>query len=231
MTGLEFSTSSAPVVIPHISERERRFAVAYTEAAMELGRDDQDTAVLAYFRAVPRADITERQAKGVAAFLTRRVAVKDLVNHLRRELSMRAMVPASRVVEELERCAFINPLDYGRIDDKGQLHVDLSRTTHRQMSGIVEFEVKERVIKVKKIKVPGETEDEDDEELETVVERKTKVKFAKMDALDKLSRVHGLYVEGMQDPGTSVQALDRAIAKTAAKLGVTLDNNGQVVPS
>lgn len=192
---------SLPVpVAPLITERERAFATAFVEVSLEQGTDDNRTALLAYFRAFPRADIDAERAGRMTSFLKRRPAVRELIAHLRHELSFRSMAPASRVIEELERIAFSNLLDYGRVDDQGQFHVDLSRLTHRTASALQEVEVKERII--------GDT---------AVLERKTKIKLSKDAALDRLARVHGLYQDDLLRDLT-VEMLDRAISRMRAKL-------------
>lgn len=207
----------------HVSERERRFAVAYVEASVDLARDGVDAATLAYFRAFPRAVVSEDKAAQLARFLTRRPAVKELVNHLRLELSSRAMVPAARIVEELERMGLTNMYDFGRVDKNGHFQFDLSRTSYKQMSAVTELEVKERIVKV----TPVKNDDGEIEEYETVLERKTKLKTHKGDALKLLTAIHSLIQPENQNPSVSEEALDREIARREAQL--TIDQEGRTV--
>lgn len=185
---------------PFITERERRFAVAYVEAAVDLARDDSDVMVTAYFRAFPAADCNEASARKLSKFLLRRPAVVDLIDHLRREMASRAMVPASRIVQELERMGLVQITDIARIDDKGQLRIDLSRATPDSLAAISQVETKELV------NSKGE-----------VTGRVTKVKLSKMDALDRLARIHGMYNDGAG--ATPLEAIDRAIAKLRSRMG------------
>lgn len=183
-----------------ITERERRFAVAYVEASVDLARDDSDVAVTAYFRAFPAAVVDESTARKLSHFLLRRPAVRELLDHLRRELATRAMVPASRIIQELERMGLVQISDIARIDDKGQLRIDLSRATPDSLAAITQVETKELV------NSKGE-----------VTGRVTKVKLSKMDALDRLARIHGMYNDG--SGATPLEAIDRAIAKLKSRMG------------
>lgn len=188
---------------PFITERERRFAVAYVEASVDLARDDSDVAVTAYFRAFPAAVCNETAARKLSKFLLRRPAVVDLVDHLRREMATRAMVPASRIVQELERMGLVQISDIARVDENGQLKIDLSRATPDSLAAITQVETKELV------NSKGE-----------VTGRVTKVKLSKMDALDRLARVHGMYNDGSST--TPLEALDAAIAKLKKRMGTVI---------
>ncbi len=183
-----------------------------------MGRDDSDADALAYFRAFPFAVVSDKDARRLAKFLRRRPAVSLMVQHLRRELSDRAMVPASRLIDELERMAFVNLADYGRVDAKGQLQVDLSRATYRSLAAINEVEVKERVVRSVPVKDDGELVERED-----VVQRTTKIKFSKMDALDRLARIHGLYDAGQLDGASALDILDRAISRMKSKLAPQIE--------
>lgn len=205
-------------LIPQITERERRYSVAYVEASIELARDDADAATLAYFRAFPAAVVSEKDARRLSKFLMRRPAVQQLVQHLRRELSMRAMVPVSRVIEELERIGFANIADFGRIDDRGQFNVDLSRASYRGLAAINEVEVKERVIKETVVNKEDVKNNDAEPIVETILFRSTKIKLQKMDALERLAKIHGLYSDGSFDPASALEALDRVINRVKGRI-------------
>lgn len=201
-----------------VTERERRFATAYVEASVELTCDDNNAAVLAYFRAFPYAVVDELAARKLARFLLRRPAVKQMIHHMRLGLSTRAMIPVSRLVEELERIGYANIADFGRVDAKGQLRIDLSRASYRSLAGVNEVEVKERIIKSEVINKQAVLEEHSDPEVETVVQRTTKIKLNKLEALDRLAKIHGLYSEGNLDPAAALEFLDRAISRVKSRM-------------
>ena len=193
--------SSSPLIV--VSERERRFATAYVEASLELARDGVDAVTLAYFRAFPRSPVGEKSARKLGTRLLQSPDVQLLVAELRCELSKHAMVPASRIVEELTRIGLINMTDLGRVDVNGQFQVDLSRASYRQLAAITEVNVTERII-------PGKKDEAD------VVVRNCKIKVPKIEALEKLARIHNLYneLDGVFTP----DALDRAITRMQQRL-------------
>jgi Terminase small subunit len=177
-----------------ITERERRFALAFFELSLESGHDI-GIASQAYRRAFPMSNDSGRMAHQLASS----ERVKALVTVLRAEASDRAAAPASRLVDELERIAYSNVLDYGYVDEQGQFVLDLSSIGAREASAIAEVETKERVT-------------------DSGVHRTTKIRFhGKLDALDKLGRMHGLWADKMKE--MSVEDLDRVIAVMERRLG------------
>ena len=173
--------------IPGITERERRFAIAYVGASLDLARDDDDVMELAYYRAFPMAPVDSKAVYRVTRDLVKRRVVRDFIMLLRREMSIKAILPAARVVQELERMAMINILDLGRVDENGQFHVDLSRADHVVMSGVHEIEATERVLETR-----TSVDSKGIRTTSSVLSRTTKIKLKKADALAKLAQIHGL---------------------------------------
>ncbi len=134
------------------------------------------------------------------------------------------MVPVSRIVEELERLGFANIADYGRVDDKGQLRIDLSRANYRSLAGINEVEVKERVIKSEIVNKHDVQHNGAEPEVETILHRTTKIKLAKLDALERLAKIHGLYSDNAFDPASALEFLDRAITRVRANIPQQIEN-------
>jgi hypothetical protein len=188
-----------PIPDTPITERERRFAVAYFEVTIEIGRD-LGAALPAYRRAFPSAQIEDADAARLVYKLTRSPAVIQLVDQLRRDYAARAACPPEHITEQLERIAFSNPLDFGRINEAGQFEIDLRNVTHDQMVALKEIKVSERVT------ADGE------------IFRTTTLKLhSSLDALDKLARIHGMYI----DPNINISAneLMRVITNMRRRMG------------
>ncbi len=193
------SDGTLPSELLGLTERERRFACAYFDLAVERGTD-AGVAGPAYRRAFPLSAADESSHSSLGNQILRLPRVVFLVSLLRERLSYRATVPTGKVVSEVERIAFSNILDYIRIDDAGQASVDLTRITPGTAAAITELETTER-------ELPN-----------GVVIRRTKIKLAgKMDALDKLIRIHGLYQDKLS-VNFSQEDLDRAIVDMENKL-------------
>lgn len=189
-----------PEAIVGLTERERRFAEAYFGISVDRG-SDAGCALPAYRRAFPLAQSDDRQASVMASHLMRSPRVVAMVTHLRVALSERQVAPAGRVTQEIERLAFSNILDYVNIDDEGQASVDLRRLTPETAAAITEIETTERV-----------------HPESGVLTRRTKIKLAgKLDALDKLVRVHGMYQDKLSVLLSS-DDIDRAIATLESQL-------------
>lgn len=175
-------------VTPELTERERRFAVAYFEVALELGRD-LGAALPAYRRAFPMAKVDDAQAARLAHSLAGSQAVQDLVTQLRVDYATRVACPPEHVTEQLERIAFANALDFGRITENGSFEIDLRGTTHDQMVAVKEIRVVER------------------ESPDGNITRTTTLKLhSNLDALDKLARIHGMFM----DPAIGITASELA---------------------
>lgn len=196
--------------IAGLTERERRFAEAYFEVALEHG-DNSGSLLLSYRRAFPLAETTDASAVTAAGHLHRSPRVQALVTRLRESLSQRRVVPAERVVQELERIAFANIMDYMAVDpDTGDLRVDMRRLTPGVAAAIASVEVDEKY----------------DSKHETLF-RKIKLKFHdKLAALDKLARVQRIYPDAV-NPNFTIADLDRLIRVMEQQLeerGVTIDH-------
>lgn len=204
----EYQPSGDPII--GLTERERRFGEAYFEVALQHG-DSSNSLFLAYRRAFPLADNSDHSATMLARHLIKSPNVLALVARLRESLASRALVPASRVIIELERLAFSNILDYMTLDpNTGDPTVDVRRLTPATASAVAEI-------------VVDETYDPRTEK----THRKLRFKFHdKLSAIDKLARVHGLYQE-FDNPNFSLEVLDRLIRKMEQKLiekGLTIDH-------
>lgn len=190
---------------PALLERERRFAVAYFEVAMELGTDI-GAALPAYRRAFPMAVVDDSSAGTLAQKLIRSENVKALVTQLRSESASRAAAPPEHIIAQIERVAFANPLDFGRVDVNGSYEVDLTNVTHAQMVAVKEIKVTER-------EAPDGT-----------ITRVTVLKLhSNLDALDKLSKIHGLY----HDPATNLTPSEvmRVIQTMRRRLGMVSESD------
>lgn len=187
--------SAAEVAFPSIdsldelrglTERERRFGEAFFEVALQHG--DQGAGIVAYRRAFPLARCQNSTAYHMASQLLRQPRVVALISFLRAGLAARRIVPAERVVDEIERVALANILDFIEVDDSGVARVDLSRINSRTAAAISEVTVDER-------RLPND-----------VVQRRVKIKLHdKMTALRILAQVHKL------DTTWSLEDLDRLI--------------------
>lgn len=197
--------------IAGLTERERRFAEAYFEVALEHG-DNSGALLVAYRRAFPLAEVDDRVATGAGVRLYRAPRVQALVTRLRDTLSQRRVVPAERTVQELERIAFANVMDYTNVDpDTGDIKVDMRRLTPATAAAVSSIEVEERY----------------DPKTESTV-RKVKLRFHdKLSALDKLARVQRIYPDAV-NPNLSIADLDVVIRRMERQLedrGVTIDHD------
>jgi hypothetical protein len=188
-----------------ISERERRFAVAYFETTLEMGTD-HGASLPSYRRAFPSADVSNKQATLLAHRLAQSKAVQDLVDDLRNQQSLRAAVPAEHVTQQLERIAYSNVLDYMRVDQTdGSATIDLRDVPFELMSAVHEVKVQES------------------ENPEGVYRRTTTLKLHnKLDALDKLARIHCQY----HDPESlnlTASELLRIIQSMKRRMGIVID--------
>lgn len=215
--GQEASTGTELVQLSEeligLTERERRFGQAYFECSLEIG-DNTATLLKAYRRAFPLALCEDDHAVQLGRTLIRAPRVQSLVAHLRVSLSERAVIPVQRVVQELERVAFSNILDYVRVDPTdGSAQLDLRRISAETAASVREIDIEEKIL-VRKV--------EDGEEgagttTREVVSRRVKLKlYDKLSALDKLSRAHRLYRD--PDAPWNVDDLDRAIQRMEREL-------------
>lgn len=188
-----------PAELHGLQERERRFAEAYFGVALEHG-DAGASATMAYKRAFPSSEVADASMYQLARNLLRSPRVTALLTWLRLRLAERQAIPAARLVDEIERIAYSNILDYVDVDAAGQASVNLRRLTPRTASAVSEVETTERTMP------------------DGSVVRRTKIKLApKMDALDKLARVHGLFQDRI-NVNFNLDDIDRAIQRMETEL-------------
>ena len=169
-----------------------RFARAFFELSIDAKRD-HGIAEHAYRRAFPSSQFSEKRAKT----FERNPRVREMIEYLRAELARESLVPAMRVAREIEKVAFANVLDFGRVEN-GQFVLDLSMIDAAMAAVIQEVTTVEIAT-------------------DQGVRRNTKLKFhSKMDALDKLAKIHGLF---MDKSGLTVDDVDRLIAAMERRLG------------
>lgn len=223
-TLFEMVPAAMPEDLIGLTERERRFGQAYFEVALEVG-DNQGSLLRAYRRAFPMAENDERSALVMARALMRAPRVQSLVAHLRIALASRSVLPASRVVMELERVAYANFLDYVRIEGDGSARLDMTRMDQGMAAAVREVDIREKVL----VRRSGEGE-----EVREVVDRTIKLKLHdKMGALDKLARVHRMYGDQV-NPNFTVEDLDRLIRRMELQLearGAVIDAEVEEVPA
>lgn len=166
--------------IPGLTERERRFAVAYFEVSLETGRD-LGCELLAYRRAFPSAAADDAQAHRLAAQLRKTPAVRNLVQLLRENYSQRAAMPPDHLIELLETQASARITDFCRVDpDTGGMILDLRIADPQKLAAIREMTVQER----EKLDPDGNVQ---------FVQRKTTIKlYDAQNAISMLSKIHGL---------------------------------------
>lgn len=183
-----------------LTERERLFAEAFFEVAMERGTD-VGSGRPAYRRAFPSSPVADQNAQALAAQLVRNDRVRIHIAFLRRKFSERVLIPAERVKDEIERIAFANIMDLMVVGDDGLPSFDLRGMTPRMASAIAEINIDE------------------DTNLDTGIRtRKIKVKMQdKGSALDKLARIHGIYQDKL-NVNFTVEELDNAIRNMESKI-------------
>jgi hypothetical protein len=188
----------ASLEVEGLSERERRFAEAYVQVAVDLGKD-AGAGPVAYRRAFPLSQANTQTVYNLARGLLKQPSVQAYILRLREELSMKALVPVSRVIEEVERLALGNFMDFGTINPDGSFTVDLTELTPAQAACIQEIVI---------------------EETFKPVGKRTKIRlYNKLEALDKLLRIHGKYNDKV---AISVDDLDKVIQAMEAKMRSSL---------
>ena len=207
MMGPMAKTPAAILAMPDLSgltERERTFAEAYFEVTTERG-EDVGCSVTAYRRAFPLNDATDTRVRDLAHSLLRNDRVSRLVAYLRANMSMRAMVPAQRVVQEVERIAFSNVLDYLSLSPDGTLVVDPLKFSKENSGAIASVEITETK------KPIGARSDGEEPQYE--VTRHINLKMhGKLQALEKLLNLHKLYKT------LSIDDLERLVKNMADRL-------------
>lgn len=132
-----------------------------------------------------------------AVILERRPRVQRRLQELRAKAAKRYDIDEDRVIGEIARVAFANPLDYVQINPDGQATVDLSELNEAEAAAIAEVRVEERF----------EGQDND------VLVRRTQLKFhPKLPALEKLGARLDLFKEKVEvDAGDKlIKALEKA---------------------
>lgn len=150
------------------------------------------------------ARIEDSDAARLAHALASNKRVAELVTQLRQDYAMRAACPPEHITEQLERVAFSNPLDFGRVNEAGEFEIDLRGVTYDQMVAVKEIKVTEI------------------ESASGVVRRTTTLKLhSALDALDKLARIHGMFM----DPNINISAseLMRVITNMRRRMGKQIE--------
>lgn len=185
--------------IEGLTERERRFSVAFFEVSLAQGKDE-GAAVVAYKRVFPNAIGKQSSSSPAIRSLINSPRVRQMVSRLRETYSQRVAVSAETTTEEIEKLAFSNMLDYIEVHDDGTASLNLTGISPRQAACIQELNI------------------EDSYDKEGALTRKTKIKlYSKIDALDKMARIHGLYQDRL-NLSFSLEDIDRAIAVKERKL-------------
>lgn len=183
-------------LIPDLTERERRFSLAYVQVTADAGRDT-GMATVAYRRAFPMSDTSKHSLFTLAAALLKSERVVRYVAILRHQMSTMALLPARRMVRETEVVALSNILDFIRVLPDGEVRFDLTDVTPEQAACIASVEIEET------FKPPG---------------RKLKIKLHdKLRALDMAHRINGSYNDKMSLT-LNIGQLDQAIIETKQKL-------------
>lgn len=90
-------------------------------------------------RAAIAAGYSPATAGVKAAQLLAKVSVKQLVAKLAQQRCERLDITAEKVLAEIAKLGFSNMLDYMRVDDDGEAHLDLSLLTREQAAAIQEI--------------------------------------------------------------------------------------------
>ncbi len=160
--------------ISGLTERERRFAEAYFEACLEYG---DGALLISYRRAFPLSQAEDKSAYHLARNLIKTPRVIALIDILRLKLATRAVVPAERIIREVERIALSNILDYVTIDADGTPVPSLGHASAAQTAAIKSVECIETV----------------NSNTGNVTRRIKVLLYDKLDAIEKLMKVHHLY--------------------------------------
>lgn len=192
-----------------LTERERRFGEAYFEVALQHS-DSNSSLLLAYRRAFPLSENSDRSAHMLARSLVQAPRVQVLVSRLRESLSMRRAIPAERIIQEVERIALSNVMDYLNISQDGKgMVVSLSRLTPATAAVIQEITI-----------------DETYNHKSDTTHRVAKIKlYDKLSALNSLARMKGLIRD--RPFRLSLDDLDTMIHDMRHQLedrGVTIDH-------
>lgn len=127
-------------------------------------------------------------------------AVQEMVNANVAALLERHDMSADKIVMELKKIGFSNMRDYVRLDDEGNIVLDLSRAMDQE-SGIMMAAV-ESIRTDERVLVRGKPGD-DGEPTTTILSRRTTLKlYDKTSALDKLLRYVGGYA-GKETPNNN----------------------------
>lgn len=176
-TGYLDKPTTEAVNIVGLTERERRFADSYVIVCLNLGRE-AGAGPLAYRRAFPSSSADHATVYALSNALLNNSRVREHVASVREELANKEPVPSSRIIDELEKVAFSTITDYLEVDlVSGAVSIDLRSLDVTSAAVISELVIEETV--------KGD-----------VVRRRTRIKlFNKLDALDRLARIHRLYQE------------------------------------
>jgi phage terminase small subunit len=92
-------------------------------------------------RAAIASGFSPRGAAVAAVRMLKKGNVRRLIDQLKAERASKLSIKGEMVIEELKKLAFSNIRDYTRVNNGGQLDVDLSNLTREQAAAIQEFTV------------------------------------------------------------------------------------------
>lgn len=134
-------------------------------------------------QAAIRAGYSPRSAHVTAARLLKQPNVRDIIDAAQVQAVAKLDLSRDRILGELAKIGFSNPLDYGRVVD-GHFEFDLTETSRDQLAAVAELTTRTRYVD----KAKGKKGDLD------VLERHTKLKLSdKRMALVDLGRATGLF--------------------------------------
>ena len=92
-------------------------------------------------QAAIRSGYSKKTARAIGSRLLTDVDIRARVDELIREQERRTLVTADEVILELKRLGFSNMLDFGRVNDEGDLVLDMSTLTREQAAAIQSVDV------------------------------------------------------------------------------------------
>lgn len=190
-------------------ERKRAFAEQFVELSARLGRD-HGIGAMAFRRVFPEREraFSPETLYVKASRLLADPAVQSHIAWLREGNRKRHQATADRIIEELERIAFYDPLDAVRFDEDGNILLDLENMPPEQRSAIASIEINE---------VWG-WEGKGEERVRTVVGQKIKIRYHdKNMALQTLARALGMLRDKV-DVTLTLEDIDKAIERVERQL-------------
>lgn len=133
-----------------------------------------------------KAGFSQRSAHAAGSRVLKDPRTQAMIAERQNKTINKLEITRERVMEEMAKLAFSNPLDYGHIEN-GHFVVDLSKMTREHAAAIAELSTTERGKPTAKTKGKADTK-------VVPLERSTKLKLHnKQGALDGLARTLGLF--------------------------------------